>query len=215
MPGDFYEIDFIPVHRSDSGDAISARYQIGNQWAVHVIDGGYTSTAPLVSAHNRENYGTDLINSVVVTHPDQDHAEGLAPILEQFRIGELWMLCPWHYAEELLPHFTRYNDAGKLRARLRDDYPYIAELERIAVKRRIKIRQPFQGQQIGPFTLLAPHPMRWFELIIESERTPQRSVRSRSLMGGLLGLAPPMASFVRAGWAARSSRPNRRASRTR
>jgi len=199
---DFFEIDFIPVHRRDSGDAISMRYQIGNSWEVHVVDGGFDSTTPLVAAHIRKNYGTDLINRVIVTHPDQDHAEGLAGILEDFRIGELWMLRPWDYAEVLLPHFARYNDVDRLRARLRDDYPYIAKLEEIAVGRGIKIREPFQGEQIGAFTVLAPHSTRYLNLILESERTPQRSIRSKGIIDTIMEVTRPVVQFVRAGWGA-------------
>ncbi|WP_210339751.1 hypothetical protein [Bradyrhizobium sp. CCBAU 21365] len=84
---DFYELDFFPVHSSDSGDAISIKFQIGSQWEVHVIDGGFESTAADFEKHIRDNYGTDYINRVIVTHPDQDHAEGLATILENMRVG--------------------------------------------------------------------------------------------------------------------------------
>src|SRR5580658_7162802 len=193
---DFYEIDLLPVHRSDSGDAISVRYQIGNQWYVHVVDGGYESTAPEFAEHIRTNYGSGIINRVVVTHPDQDHAEGLAPILEDFDVHELWMLRPWHYAEQLLPHFARYDNVNNLRERLRDDYPYIAELERIAVRKGIPIYEPFQGVMIGSFTVLAPSPHRYLELVLESEKTPQRSIRSRSFLDELAKLARPAIKFI-------------------
>ena len=100
---DFYEIDFLQVHSARSGDAIALRYQIGSNWYVHLVDGGYESTAPVVADHIRTRYGTNLINNIVVTHGDQDHAEGLAPILESFRVERLWMLRPWMYAGLLLP----------------------------------------------------------------------------------------------------------------
>ena len=174
MP-DFYEIDFLPVHTSKSGDAIAMRYQIGANWWVHVVDGGFTSTAPDLANLVRQTYGTNLINFMVVTHPDKDHAEGLAPILELFDVGELWMLRPWEYAEILLPHFARYSSAESLAQRLREEYPYIAELERIAVSRSIPIHRPFQGERIGAFTVLAPSPARYLQLIIESDKTPQQS----------------------------------------
>jgi hypothetical protein len=197
---DFYEIDFVPVHRSDSGDAISIRYQIGDFWQVYVIDGGFTSTGPDFAAHIRKHYGTNHINRVVVTHPDQDHAEGLAPILEEFTVDELWMLRPWNYADHLLPHFARYNDANRLWARLRDDYSYITQLERIALGRGVSIRDPFQGERIGPFTVLAPSPARYLQLVIESEKTPQRSVRSKNILDGIMEMARPVIQFIKAGW---------------
>ena len=48
MP-DYYEIDFRQVHTTKSGDAIGIRYQIGEHWYVHLVDGGYTTTAPEIS----------------------------------------------------------------------------------------------------------------------------------------------------------------------
>ena len=106
---DYYEVDFRQVHTSKSGDAIGIRYQIGANWTVHLVDGGYTSTAPEISNFIKQTYGTSIINHLVVTHPDRDHAEGLAPILEQFTVGTLWMLCPWHYAAQLFPYFHNTN----------------------------------------------------------------------------------------------------------
>ena len=92
--GDYYEIDFRQVHTSKSGDPIAIRYQVGTDWYVHLVDGGYLSTAPELAAFIRTTYGTSRINNIVVTHPDKDHAEGLAPILEEFDVDALWMLCP-------------------------------------------------------------------------------------------------------------------------
>ena len=197
---DFYEIDFLPVHTAKSGDAIAIRYRINGTWWVHVVDGGYTSTAPDLAAHLRQFYGTDIIQRVVVTHPDKDHAEGLAPILESFRVGELWMLRPWIYAQALLPHFARYNSAASLAARLRDEYPYIAELEEIATRRGIPIREPLQGEWIGPFRVLAPSLARYLQLVIASEKTPQQSTESVGILSGLLNIAKPIIAFIKAGW---------------
>src|SRR5258705_1022508 len=113
MP-DFYELDFRQVHTVKSGDAIAIRYQVGSQWTVHLVDGGYSRTAPDVANFIRNTYGTGLINHVVVTHPDKDHAEGLAPILEHFDVGALWMLCPWHYAAHIIQYFPQYSSVDGL-----------------------------------------------------------------------------------------------------
>lgn len=192
---DFYELDFLPVHTSKSGDCITVRYSVGGAPPVlHVVDGGYTSTAPDLVAHINKWHGVAHIDHVVVTHPDKDHAEGLAPILEGYSIGTLWMLRPWIYADQLIQHFPRMQSAETLRQRLRDDYPYIATLEEIALRRRINMQEPFQGRQIGAFTVLAPSPMRYGQLILRSDRTPQLAQG----MGGLLAaLAVPVKAAVR------------------
>jgi len=199
---DFYEIDFHPVHTSKSGDAITMRYQIGPNWSVGVVDGGYTSTAPDITKHIKSAYGTTRINHVLVTHPDKDHAEGLAPILEEFTVDQLWMLRPWAYAQQLLPHFARYRSAQNLIDRLKDEYPYIAELENIAGRRGIQIFDPFQGRRIGPFTVLAPSLPRYLQLIIDSDKTPQQAADSQGILGELMRLVQPVIRFIREGWGA-------------
>jgi hypothetical protein len=199
MP-DFYEIDFLPVHTSKSGDAITMRYQNGPGWDVHVVDGGYTSTAPDLAAHIRTHFGTNRINRIVVTHPDRDHAEGLGPILEEFTVEELWMLCPWRYARELLPYFARYTSAQSPAQRLQNEYPYIAELERIAIRRNIQIFEPFQGARIGAFTVLAPSPARYLRLIIQSDKTPQQTPETKGILSELMKFVEPTVTFVKTGW---------------
>jgi beta-lactamase superfamily II metal-dependent hydrolase len=195
---DYYEIDFRQVHTAKSGDAIAIRYQIGQHWSVHLVDAGYATTAPEVANFIRNIYGTNLINHVVVTHPDRDHAEGLAPILEEFNVGKLWMLRPWDYAAHLLPYFPRYESVDALVKRLRDEYPYIYDLEKIAARRGINMGEPFQGTYIGPFVVLAPSPARYLQLVIQSEKTPQQA--SLGILSGLMQAAAPIIRFIKAGW---------------
>lgn len=202
---DYYEIDFRQVHTSKSGDAIAIRYQIGTNWTVHLVDGGYTSTAEDVANFIRTTYGTGLINNVVVTHPDKDHAEGLAPILEQFEIGTLWMLCPWHYAHQLFSYFPQYQSVESLIKRLQGDYPYIHGLEKIAVRRGIDIQAPFQGATIGAFTVLAPSPQRYAQLVIQSEKTPKEA--PVGILSGLMRAAVSTMRMIRAGWGSEKFAP--------
>jgi beta-lactamase superfamily II metal-dependent hydrolase len=197
MP-DYYEIDFRQVHTSKSGDAIAIRYQIGPQWSVHLVDGGYTTTAPDVAKFIRDTYGTSTINRVVVTHPDKDHAEGLAPILEEFEVGELWMLRPWDYARHVAPYFPKYQSVEAVAKRLQEEYPYIYYLEKIARRRGIDMFEPFQRAQIGPFTVLAPSPARYLQLIIQSNKTPETG--PVGILSGLMQAAAPLIRFIKAGW---------------
>jgi beta-lactamase superfamily II metal-dependent hydrolase len=179
-------------------DAIAIRYQIGAEWAVHLVDGGYSMTAPDVAKFIRGTYGTDLINHVVVTHPDRDHAEGLAPILERFRVGALWMLRPWEYAAQLYPYFPLYQSVEAVAKRLQNEYPYIYDLEKIARRRGIDILEPFQGAYIGPFRVLAPSPTRYLQLVIQSEKTPKDG--PVGILGGLMQAAASIVHFIKAGW---------------
>jgi hypothetical protein len=171
---DFYEIDFLAVETDKSGDAITLRYQIGNDYRIHVVDGGYDETGKRLVDHINKYYGNPTrIDHVVVTHQDRDHTGGLKYVLYNFDIGVLWMLRPWLYADKLLPYFNnRYQSAQNLADRLRKVYPNIADLEDIASALRIPIGVPIQGQQIGAFTVMAPTAQRFLNLVIESEKTP-------------------------------------------
>jgi hypothetical protein len=198
---EYYEIDFLPVHTAKSGDAIAMRFGSENGFFVHVVDGGYESTAPNFAAHIQKYYNSKWINRMVVSHPDKDHAEGLAPILEEFRVDELWMLRPWLYADLLVQHFARYTSAQRLRDRLHEDYPYIEALEAIALRRNIPIYEPFQGASIGPFTVLAPSRAQYFQLVVGSEKTPQPTADATNLLEKLLATVAPVVRFIKAGWA--------------
>jgi beta-lactamase superfamily II metal-dependent hydrolase len=195
---DYYEIDFRQVHRAKSGDAIGVRYQVGASSTVHLVDGGYSTTAPSIAQFIRTEYGTDAIDHVVVTHPDQDHAEGLAPILEEFRVGTLWMLRPWQYAAQIIQYFPTYQSVDALEKRLQSEYSYIYELEKIATRRGIAIAEPFQGRQIGAFTVLAPSPARYLQLVIQSEKTPKQA--AVGILGGLMQAAGAAMRFIKSGW---------------
>jgi len=170
---DFFEIDFFDVETEKSGDAIAMRYEVAGQTYVHLVDGGYQATGPSIVANINRYYGTNRIDHLVVTHCDRDHTGGLPHVLENMQIGVLWMLRPWEYAQELLPRFANYNDASRLRSRLRGIYSKLTELETIAIRKGIPILNPFQGAQIGAFTVLAPTRERYLDLIVASEKTPE------------------------------------------
>jgi len=194
------------VEAEKSGDAIALRYSVGGATWIHVVDGGFQDTGSSVVRHVRAYYGNpDLINHVVVTHPDGDHAGGLVDVLESFRVGQLWMLRPWIYAAQLLPYFDRVTTGENLVRRLREVYPNIATLESVAIRRHISIAEPFQGAMIGHLRVLAPSPGRYGRLVLASERTPESQVE-RPAAGGLLGEAFRAAAgavrLFRAAWGA-------------
>lgn len=200
---DYFEIDFMDVEAAKSGDAIPLRYQLNGVATIHVVDGGFTDTGTSIVKHVKQYYGNPTrIDRVVVTHPDADHTCGLQTVLEEFQIGELWMLRPWLYAGELLDRFEHYTSAENLAKRLKECYPYIASLEQIATKRGIPIREPFQGATIGAFTVMAPNKSRYLDLIVASEKTPESTEEtSKGLLGELFKEAvAKVAAFIKAAW---------------
>lgn len=202
---DFYEIDFLPVGDKTSGDAIPLRYCVNGQVYIHVVDGGFQDTGQSVVDHVNKYYDRPTrIDHVVVSHPDGDHAGGLRTVLETFKVGALWMLRPWLYADELLPRFVRFTSVENLKKRLKDIYPNIAALEEIADERDVDISEPFQGEQIGAFTSMAPTKARYLDLIVESERSPEaaagREEAAAANQNWLQRATAKVISFAKALW---------------
>jgi beta-lactamase superfamily II metal-dependent hydrolase len=172
---DYFEIDFLDVEADKSGDAITIHYAKNGKINIHVVDGGFQATGDKIVEHIKQYYkNPKKIDRVVVTHQDSDHTIGLRTVLETFEIDELWMLRPWLYAKELIDRFQRYQNPENLAKRLKEIYPNLVALEEIAIAKNIKILEPFQGSKIGEFTVMAPSKNRYFELILESEKTPDQ-----------------------------------------
>ncbi|ELS4492787.1 TPA: MBL fold metallo-hydrolase [Klebsiella michiganensis] len=199
---DYFEVDFLGVETAKSGDAIALRYSIGGVEGVHVIDGGYIDTGSQVVDHIEKFYGSKIIDNVVLTHPDSDHANGLRKVLEECDVKVLWMNRPWLYAEELISRFKTYQSIDALRSKLKQVYSASAELERIANEKKIPIKSPFQGERIGPFDILAPSYHRYLELIVDSEKTPDVATESLSgvVSDGLRSIYSRITNLVRAVW---------------
>lgn len=199
---DFIEVDFLKINAKTSGDAITVRYKKGGSTTIHVVDGGYHETGDDIIEHIEKYYGRpDVINRVIVTHPDGDHTVGLRKVLEHFKVEELWMLRPWNYAVELLPRFSRFSNADNLKRRLKDIYPNISALEDIAINKRIPIYEPFQGAQLGEFTVLAPSKERYLDLVVESEKTPEsKKSEEISLLETINNMLEKVATLVSSAW---------------
>jgi len=206
---DFFEIDFLDIESPKSGDAIPLRYEVNGVTRIHVVDGGFQDCGEKIVKHIGSYYGNPTrIDYVVATHPDRDHTGGLRGVLDHLEVGELWMLRPWVYAEEIIDRFANYSSVENLKRRLKEVYPNIAALEEIAIEKNIPIREPFQGAVIGGFTVLAPSKNRYLDLVVASERTPESVEESERTFGesvvkfveGIATKAAAVVSFVRAAW---------------
>ena len=134
-----YEIYFLPVGKeSQSGDAIVVR--TGNlfgrreEQTLILIDGGFKETGEFLVADTIPKFfGTDRIDMVVSTHPDQDHIGGLVTVLEGIKVDALLMHQPW-----------------ELCAQLPDAVDAAVELHKKAKERNVAIlKQPFAGELAG------------------------------------------------------------------
>lgn len=200
---DFFEIDFLDVGAKQSGDAIPIRYEIDGRTRIHVTDGGFQSTGESLVEHIKKFYDAPFrIDAVVVSHPDGDHAGGLRALFDEFEeIGALWMLRPWLYANELIDRFSRFTSVENLVKRLKELYPNIVELEKLAEERDIPIYAPFQEATIGAFTVMAPTKGRYLDLVVESEKTPEAAEEARLSIARAAGtFVQKVISLIRAAW---------------
>jgi glyoxylase-like metal-dependent hydrolase (beta-lactamase superfamily II) len=73
------EIEFLAVGEgAKAGDAIVIRYGDVNAYELMLIDGGHAETGDEIVAHLKEHFGPNpVLEHVVLTHSDGDHASGL------------------------------------------------------------------------------------------------------------------------------------------
>ena len=173
-----YEIDFIPVGEGEkNGDAIAMRITKNGKTEIYMIDGGTQASGEALVQHIRKYYGAKRVDYLISTHPDMDHISGLKVILEELEVGELWMHKPWDHAPKIINdildgRITQHS----LSERIKKSVRLAKEVEEIAKKKqkkkKIKIREPFQGEQIGCFRVLSPSKEWYIELLKNFDKMP-------------------------------------------
>jgi len=182
-----YQLDFFPAGNGDAG--ICLRYESLEGARIIVYDGGSLSTGHKIVAHIREQFQSAVVHDVICSHPHVESAAGLIPILENLEVQALWMHRPWidsNLVAECLrsPATSAAESPTCLNAKL----AMLQALEQKALERHIPIWQPFQGAQIGPFTVMSPH-REWYlhKLIPDFENTLRASSRPSSGTKGKSG----------------------------
>ena len=201
---DFFEIDFLDVGDTTSGDAITIRVVANGIQTVSVVDGGYKDCGDEITAHIQKHYGgVTSIKHVVLTHPDGDHAAGLKVLLEKFTVERLWMNRPWLYADQLINQYPTYTDVGRLKSRLRKAYPNVRDLEEIAEKKGILIEEAFQGASIGYFVVMSPTRAKFLELVARDDDKAEEFTESRSAVlenSWLIQKVLKVAKYIASAW---------------
>lgn len=176
-----FEIDFLPVGEGERcGDAITLRWREGDRYRVMVYDGGTADYGAKLVTHIRKYFGTDHVDYVVNSHPDNDHAGGLSHVVNTMSVGEVWLHRPWEYSSQILQYFHdgRITDAS-LAERLQEKMSAAHDLEQAARKRSIPVNEPFAGSKIGIFTVLSPMKDRYVhDLIPAFEKSPKLAQES-------------------------------------
>lgn len=196
-----YEIDFLGVgDESKSGDAIAIRF--GNlhggrqEQAVVVIDGGFKVTGTALVEHIKVHFGTDQVDVVINTHPDQDHINGLETVLNELDVKELWIHKPWEHNRGLAEKFHdgRVSD-NSISERLKQNLEKACSLVRLAESKGVVVREPFAGltDASGALKVLGPSMEYYESLIPEFEGLPERT----SLFDAMEGFFEKAASAIR------------------
>jgi beta-lactamase superfamily II metal-dependent hydrolase len=174
-----YEVDIIAVgDESHSGDAIAIRYgnfiQNPGDQKIIVIDGGYAeSGAPELINRIRNQYGTDTVDLVISTHPDNDHISGLHTVLDELVVKELWMHRPWTMSESVkrfieTPGLSILGLTSKLKKSLDSAH----DLEKLANSKNIPIKEPLQGLNFdNHIFVLGPSKDFYCQLVADFEKT--------------------------------------------
>lgn len=175
-----YEVDILAVgDGSKSGDAIALRFgdlSDNEKQFVVVIDGGFRSSGEKLVERIKNEYGTEYVDLVISTHPDSDHINGLHVILEKLGVAELWMHTPWNISDEvrkLAEDRTEDNSLGtknQIKKSLQNAY----DLEQLAIKKGVKIVEPFEGLSAFDNTIqvLGPTMDYYYELAADFDTTP-------------------------------------------
>lgn len=171
-----FEIDFLPVEAGEkSGDAITMRIWLPNgTWFVVVIDAGYADDGDAVVEHINKHYGTNNVNLAVSTHPDRDHAGGLVRVIERMNVYDLWMHRPWTHANLAnLFKNDRVTTAG-VQWRLSRDLEAAKAVEAAALKKKIRITEPFVGvpAYLGHVHVLGPTKEFYTKQLAQFDCTP-------------------------------------------
>ena len=182
------EIDFLPVgEENKSGDAIAMRfghYEDG-KWqkqTIFIIDGGNSDSGDALVKHVKEVYKSSIVERVILTHPDGDHASGLRNVVEELQVGKIWMHSPWHYWGDLKDSIKDGRiTKNSFSDRLREAYQYAHDIEQLAIKKKIEIFHPHQGcyYKVGEeriLTILGPSKELYLSLIQASGKTPEMGV---------------------------------------
>lgn len=180
-----FEIDILGVgEASKGGDAITFRY--GNllgspvEQRVIVVDGGYTKNGEELYDVITKKYKTKHIYIVILTHPDNDHVQGLKKLFEyeDIEVSNLIMHRPWKNQAVINADYTDGRITNNsIVERLKNTFNCAYELSCIAEKKKTKIIEPSVGSfnltMNAKFNILAPSDDWYLNKILESDKTPQ------------------------------------------
>ena len=168
------QVVVLSIGDKQCGDAMLLRYgdiNSGDREKQHVvlIDGGYKDDWHKVQDVLLKNFNTNWIDLVVSTHPDKDHISGLIGVLENIKVGKLWMHQPWQHSDEILASLQNdFTEAGLTKA-LQKALQLTSDLQAVADQQNVDVTEPFSGSlmsdEYGALIVLGPSKAYYEELL--------------------------------------------------
>jgi len=202
------EIEFLAVgENTKAGDAIVVRYGEVDAYKLMLVDGGHAETGDNIVAHLKKHFGPPpVLEHVVLTHSDADHASGLRTVLQEIKVQNLWLHVPWLLAEKSRSLFKdkRWTQDG-LNKKIKEEYNIIAEIFDLAQAKGCKMYYPFSGYSVGPFKVLSPSHEEYRYLLPQFDKTPDPDQEAIAAADMWLGKESVMTKLVEAAKAALQS----------
>lgn len=134
-----------------------------------LIDGGNANSSEVVQKFLRDR-GIWCIEDVVCSHPHDDHAAGLIPLLRDSGVlfGTLWVHVPQNHINLLGYRLGLYRLSQSKRVQKAvKGLETIDELLAVAKSKNVTVREPFAGANIGFMTVCGPSVEYYRELLPE------------------------------------------------
>jgi len=200
------EIDFLDTG-TGSGDAIAFRYGDfdAKKFKVVVIDAGYKNTGKKLADFIQTRYGTKKINLAICTHPDQDHAAGMATLIEEMDVSKVWMNIPADFSEELLQFANdRRITLKSLEKDFKEKYPYVTQIFEAASVKDISIYRLNRNRSFdnGVLKVLGPTEGEFKQALINSTKTKllsesaENEIDDKETLGGETNSENEMSGIV-------------------
>ena len=150
-----YEVDFFTVGDDKPGDAICMRYGNlhgkRNEQQIVVIDGGTLESGKELISRILNDYKTNSIDAVFLTHPHQDHMMGLFEVFEELHVNHFFTAIPWNHSKSITSFLERKNiSQNSIRRYLKKDLDDLKNLIQVAERKHVKVIELFSDDFTNP-----------------------------------------------------------------
>lgn len=164
MTYDGIEIDMLALGNADS---LLVTQWHGTTCTRILVDGGNRGSFDAVRSFLR-GLGITRLDHVVCTHPHDDHAGGLVPLVQDrtLSIGAVWChLAQNHLQMSVVESALRQTGSLKRSRIISESLATTVEVFQAAHSRLIPVHEPFEGATIGPLTVVGPSVNYYRELV--------------------------------------------------